>query len=103
MQSRIWMRIGDQGEYESFRDPHEAGEKFAPFLDKLEQFEGLDLVRDAFPPGRPTDTIGFMVPGLFEGNNYVSLYWGDQEADWMRDISNEDWYAFLIGCEGRMA
>jgi len=71
----LWIRYGDTGEYH----------KIDWFSCELEQH--LD----------PTDIGPFMawVPGglittVMQGSNYVSLFWGDKDAQRTRDLNDEE-------------
>lgn len=66
-----WVRLGDVGEYESFDDIRDALESIYAVTGDRKYYR----VRG-----------GLVFPGLFEGQNYVSLYYGDKNAKWIRDL-----------------
>lgn len=75
MTEYTWIRLGDVAEYEKFNSPYEAGLK----------------VKDALAPFIPEAfyyrAAGVSVPPNFVGNNYISLFWGDENAQWIRDLT----------------
>ena len=77
---RIWMRVGDQGEYESFDSLDEAVEELHSYLDMDDQCIGHDVNRYTGPA-----LVGIEV-GQFQGDNGVSLYWGDDDAQLVTPI-----------------
>jgi len=72
---RLWMRLGDMSDYEEF------GNDFDEVAD-LAAEAGIDQV-DKWVRS------GFTALG-FESNNYVSLYWGDDDADMIRPLNKQD-------------
>jgi len=87
----IWLRLGDVAEYEKFDSPYEAGKAVG---DRLSVY--------------PTDqealsyryrTAGVAIEPYFTGNNYVSLYWGDEDAQWVTDLTNKERKEFERGVE----
>lgn len=81
--NKLWVRWGDNAEYEE---------------------TSLDTIRDelahmcTWPCDLGKVTAGLTVSRFFEGNNYVSLYWGDDEAQWYRDLSAQEFES--IGVKG---
>jgi len=70
----LWVRVGDADDYNHFDDLAEAAEYMAQF--------GLVHVWRKFKYG--VDAEGFT------GNNYISLFYGDEEAQPTRDVSTRD-------------
>ena len=75
---RVWIRLGDLAEYEAFDNPYDAG---------------LD-VGERIGVGKPEPlafyyrAAGVSIPPSFVVNNYISLFWGDEGAQWIRDLTN---------------
>ena len=81
----VWVRLGDVAEYENFDTPLEAGKEVGRRL-----------------PKKPVPTLKFVSGGVeiephFAGRNYVSLYWGDQDAGWIRDLGEKEKKDFETG------
>ena len=73
---RYWLRMGDSDTYNSF--------------DNLEGVVNR-LVEVVTPSFEILWTVeGFRVPGVFKGDNYVSLYVGDKVADKIRDLTKTE-------------
>ena len=75
----VWMRLGDVGEYDSFLSPYDAGLS----------------VGSSFPPGIKFGVLSFNyvsagveISPEFTGRNYISIYWGDKDAQWRLSILN---------------
>jgi hypothetical protein len=76
---RIWVRLGDQGEYEDFDTLEDAAE----YLSIEFGIKEVDRwVEKGFEGGGYT------------GGNYVSIYWGDDDAQPTADLSRGDREAF---------
>jgi hypothetical protein len=67
--SKIWVRIGDEGDYRSFQGIPEAA--------KALRSAGVKGIHGKYP-GRPL--MGVYAPG-YEGNNYISIYKGGRQCD----------------------
>ena len=74
----VWERLGDVAEYEKFDTPHDAGL----------------VVGERIGIGKPEPlsfhyrATGVAIPPAFVGDNYISLFWGDENAQWTRDLTN---------------
>jgi hypothetical protein len=74
--SKVWIRAGDNAEYESHENPYDAGCAVgAEILNKPVSFRYVSL--------------GVEINPAFVGNNYVSLFWGDANAQPSRDRDSE--------------
>jgi hypothetical protein len=78
MSITLWARVGDSGEYEEFSD-----------LDKLiNHFNPLSVGRVTHwinsGPG-----VGFTTEN-FHGYDFISCYWGDDNADLIRPLDNAE-------------
>ena len=75
-QSKVWIRAGDNAEYEGHENPYDAGVAVgASLLNKPVSFRYVSLGVEIFP--------------AFTGNNYVSLFWGDANAQPSRNRDSE--------------
>lgn len=70
----VWIRMGDLGGYYGFDSPEEAGNHVGCRLDEWD-----DTFRYRIS--------GVMLPPKFVGDNYVSLFWGDEDARYERGLS----------------
>ena len=84
---KLWMRIGDSGDYEDFDNPEDAGDRMSSFFDSEAKV----------PKVSRSGRYGVAIAPLFTGYNYVSLYWGDDDADPTREVTNADIAAFRRG------
>ena len=85
---KVWTRLGDQGDYEDYDTPYDAGIKIGEVYSILEPFE--DEVKPRYR-GK-----GYELPG-FEGNNYISLFWGDYDAQDSVELNESDKLDFESG------
>jgi len=87
----IWLRLGDVAEYEKFDSPYEAGKTVGDRLSvhSTDQ-EALSYRYRA---------AGVAIVPYFVGNNYISLYWGDENAQWVTDLTSKERRAFERGVE----
>lgn len=78
MRERIWVRIGDMGSYGWFHDVSEA----------VYYFEEREIIceRGVLPRWR---NGGFEIY-QYTGDNYISMYWGDDDANFIRDLDAID-------------
>jgi len=85
----VWLRLGDIAEHEKFDSPHEAGEAVG---------ERLSLHPEEYrPPSFRYRSAGVDIEPYFIGNNYVSLFWGDADAQWIRDLTDDEKREFERG------
>jgi len=76
MDLKIWLRIGDCAEYESFDDLDSATD----WLDDLNVGPVTGWIDSG--PG-----VGYTAPG-YNGPNLVSLFWGDGEGNLVAPLSS---------------
>ena len=74
----VWIRLGDVSEYEKFDSPYDAGIHVGGRI-------GLGKPE---PLAFHYRAAGVAMPPAFVGNNYISLFWGDEDAQWIRDLTN---------------
>jgi len=71
----LWLRLGDNSEYEKLDSIEEA----------KEIFEERDLTKDF------TRRCQYGIQNNeFKGNNYISLYYGDKEAQPIKEINDSE-------------
>mgnify|MGYP003149912856 CR=1 FL=1 len=78
----VWMRVGDQGDYESFNSVDEAGYDLAQYLDPDACYH--DVRRYKGPA-----LTGIEV-GCYVGYDAVSLYWGDDDAQLEAELNHQE-------------
>jgi hypothetical protein len=71
---RWWIRVGDGDDYHDFDDLSEVAEALAEY--RVEQVEACNEM------GVACDQ--------FRGHNYISLFWGDGDAQPLRDLTAGD-------------
>lgn len=72
----LWMRAGDSGEYENF------GSDLSAVVSALSDLQITEI--DHWISG------GFHGDNGFRGKNYVSLFWGDSDANFSSNLDNSD-------------
>lgn len=79
----LWLRIGDTGEYEEFDSLDDALE----YLNALGvgQVEGWQQ-------------YGFVTPN-YHGQDYISIFWGEQDANPRRDLNDAEHQIIEDGLE----
>lgn len=75
---QLWLRLGDAGDYEAWDD--------------IEQVAGI--LQECSVTDLTTVAGGIEACG-FEGDNYISLYWGDAEAELIRELTEAE-FAELV-------
>jgi len=71
MAKKLWMRLGDAGDYEVADDPYSAGYDVGAFYEAT-GFSGEPEIR--------WQGKGVSVDPGFTNYNYISLFWGDDDA-----------------------
>jgi hypothetical protein len=79
MNEGFWLRFGDNDEYTT--------------CDSIE--EVAELFHDKEIEGPLERAVGGVFAPGYEGSNYISLYWGNENADLARPLSDEE-YAQLV-------
>lgn len=84
----VWVRLGDIGEHEEYITPYNAG----------------IAIGSSFPPRTKIDVFpleyksgGVEIPPDYTGQNYVSLFWGDRQSQWIRDLNDNEKRMFEYG------
>lgn len=71
----IWMRLGDSSEYQKYDD-----------IDNVS-----DMLMEAGVKGPLHQGLrGQVFTRGYEAANYISLYWGDDVANWCRNLSKRE-------------
>lgn len=90
----LWMRVGDMGNY------HHHDQDIQGAADHLiEVGFGAQVLRGVWTGQELIEGIGWrkggIEIGLYDGNNYVSLYWGDEDSDMDRDLDRKEQTTFV--------
>jgi hypothetical protein len=75
---RLWIRMGDASDYESFDCVEDAGSS---------------LMESGINPKKAHAVEKGMVAPGFTGRNYISLFWGDAKAQFIRELTPEEFEA----------
>ena len=96
---QVWMRVGDADSYHGFDSPEEAAFDLTSILSfgageipafDVERYKGAGL-------------RGVVVHGTaFTGNNGISLFWGDNDAQFESELSDIEIEAFAITLESEL-
>lgn len=78
MAEHVWIRLGDVADYEKFDSPRSAG---------IDVGERIGIGKPE-PLAFHYRAAGVAIPPAFVGDNYISLFWGDEDAQWIRDLTN---------------
>jgi len=86
---KVWMRMGDTDDYHDFDDPFSAGSELGSYLSETgtKTFNGSDIRWRG---------LGLEIGG-FAGYNYISLFWGDNDAQKSQALSAKDKIQFVDG------
>ncbi len=78
--TKLWIRAGDVDEYNDMGSEKD-------HIDTLDN-AGLYLANSgAIPPLSPSADLGVIDQGEFSGRNYISIFWGDAEAEPIRELT----------------
>lgn len=83
----VWVRFGDVSDYFDFDSPFDAG-------------KGVGMPLSEYPSKTPTYhyiDAGVEVEPYYTGKKYISLFWGDDNAQWIRNLSASDKKEFERG------
>lgn len=73
----VWLRLGDAAHYEFTATIEDAALRVASRMLRWEE-----TLR--------WQAAGVQLPPTFVGYNYVSIYIGDKEGEWLRDLSDRE-------------
>lgn len=96
---RVWMRAGDNADYESFDSMWDAGYDLGGLFGDMNynmSYKKLPAIR-VYHPG-----TGIDVGDSFTGYNYVSLFYGDDDAQLTKKFSKSDLTDFRAGMREAM-
>ncbi len=88
----VWIRIGDNDDYKKFDSPFDAGDRVGNAVN-VEPQDGEEIDRLSFHGGGS----GGVSVGGFRGDNYISLFWGDNDAQLIRPLNKRDQADFTRG------
>jgi hypothetical protein len=88
MSGQLWLRVGDAGDYENF------GDDFAALLDYLNDLN-VGTATDWIDAG---PGVGFVTPN-YHGYDFISLFWGDAQANLVRPLNHTERAAVEAGLE----
>ena len=88
MSKQLWVRVGDAGDYESF------GDDFAALFDYLNDMRVGTVT--GWIDGGPG--VGFETPN-FHGYDFVSLFWGNADADFVHRLTPDERLLVEAGLE----
>lgn len=74
---KLWVRLGDQGDYEEFEDLQD-------LVEYLRNYSDVAKVQSWVDGG-----LGFTADG-YTGHNYISLFWGDNDAQLIRELNPQE-------------
>jgi len=89
---KVWMRVGDNDDYHDFGSMFEAGSELGGLLDTASP-DGLTKM----PVIRKSHKHGVDVEPSFVNYNYVSLFWGDDDAQPLKELTKADIAEFKDG------
>lgn len=89
---RLWVRCGDSDSYREFGDGLDDAFALADYLREMEV--GAFVEWRAIGMGMETENC--------QGNNYVSIFWGDDQAQPVRDLTANEQRA-IVGLMGSNA
>ncbi len=90
--SKVWMRMGDNAEYEPHDSMFEAGSELGGYLDATSELNKMTKV----PAVSKVNEYGVSVEP-FTGYNYISLFWGDDDAQPVKKLTQADIADFKAG------
>ncbi len=90
----VWIRMGDAAEYEHFDSPYEAGRAVGERLALRPQEHQVLSCRYR--------ASGVEIAPYYTDRNYISLFWGDKDAQWVADLSIQDRREFERGVEDEL-
>jgi len=78
----VWIRLGDNADYEHYETVNKAALVVAESLP------------DTWTGEVKWRSGGVVLPPHYKGRNYVSVYWGDRDGEWIADLSDKEKAAF---------
>lgn len=86
---RVWMRMGDTDDYSEFGSMFEAGSELGGYLDSTGGLSKMPAVSKHGDYGVSVEP--------FTGYNYISLFWGDDDAQPEKKLTQADIADFKAG------
>lgn len=87
----LWIRMGDGADYESYSSHIEAAHAIADYFAMMDP-EGEQIFNIDDPDAFywHADGTGFIAKPYFDLNNYISVYWGDGEANLVAGLTKKE-------------
>ena len=92
-----WLRVGDADDYHPFPTPYEAGTEVGYIL-SFDQETINEIKKNGIESETKWVRAGVSI-GKFSGHNYISIYYGDSEGEYIRDLTQREKLQFLQGIE----
>ncbi len=89
--SKVWMRMGDNAEYEPHGSMFDAGSELGGYLDATDGTTKMKM-----PAVSKHGDYGVSVDP-FSGFNYISLFWGDDDVQPVKKLTQADIADFKAG------
>jgi hypothetical protein len=83
---KLWLRAGDIAEYHPFESLEKAAKDLSGLAPGARVLKWLDAGAEVEPE--------------FTGRNYVSIYYGDEEGDFLRNLTDEEKETFENALKG---
>ena len=87
--NKVWMRMGDNAEYEPHDSMFDAGSELGGYFDSTSGLTKMPAVSKHGYYGVSVDP--------FTGDNYISLFWGDDDAQPVKKLTQADIADFKAG------
>lgn len=87
--NKVWLRMGDNADYLDFDDPFSAGSEVGGYL--------AETGTEKFKVGDIRWREKGLEVGGFTNYNYISLFWGDNDAQDSQKLSKADKAQFVAG------
>lgn len=91
MHALFWIRMGDGADYESYSSHIEAAYAIADYFAMMDSDgERAFNIDDPDAFYWHHDGAGLVAEPHFGGNNYISAYWGDEEANLVAGLTKKE-------------
>ena len=87
--AKVWMRMGDSAEYEPHDSMFDAGSELGGYFDSTSGLTKMPAVSKHGDYGVSVEP--------FTGYNYISLFWGDDDAQPVKKLTQADIADFKAG------
>ncbi len=86
---KVWMRMGNNADYEPHADMFEAGSELGAYFDATDELTKVPAVSKRGNYGISVEP--------FTGDDYISLFWGDNDAQPEKKLTQADIADFKAG------